>query len=86
MSTTVKLVGLYVVCLGAVAGCFVLVGLSKASWGEVGPLVSAIVLGLAGIHASAITGTTGSPTSASSPAPSSGSSTPAGVGSAGHAG
>lgn len=86
MQQVVKLVGLYVVAVGAVAGCFVLAAIGKASWGEVGPLVSAIVLGLAGIHASAITGTTSVSPSTASPASSAGGSGPAGVGSAGNAG
>lgn len=79
----VRVVGVYVVCLSAVAGGFVLVAIGKASWGEVGPLVSAVVLGLAGIHASAL-GSSATPSPGSSaPAETPTSSSPAGVGAAG---
>ncbi|MHB1853480.1 MAG: hypothetical protein ACYCSJ_01450 [Acidimicrobiales bacterium] len=86
MTKVVKLVGLYVLVTATVAGCFTLMGLGKASWAEVGPLVAAIVLGMAGIHASSITGGTQVSASPTTPASASGEATPAGVGSAGHAG
>lgn len=83
MRTVVKLIGLYVVCAGAVAGCFVVLAIGRASWGEVGPLVSAVVLGLAGIHASALVATPGASSGRTPPATPRGESTPAGIGSAG---
>lgn len=85
MTQVVKLIGLYVVCAGAVAGGFVLVAIGKASWGEVGPLISAVVLGLAGIHASALVAATPSPAGQEPPAVPSGGTVPAGVGSSGSA-
>jgi hypothetical protein len=83
MTKAIKLVGLYVLALATVSGCFTLVALGKATWAEVGSLVGAIVLGMAGIHASALLTSTAAPSSPAAPATASGETTAAGVGSAG---
>lgn len=82
MTRIVKLLGLYVIAGGAVAGCFIILAIGRVTWAEVGPLISGIVLGLAGLHSNLLTaGVTVSSQVAPPAVPAQGSG-PAGVGSA----
>ncbi|MHB1488248.1 MAG: hypothetical protein ACYCZM_11950 [Acidimicrobiales bacterium] len=86
MTRTVKIIGLYVVAVAAMAGSFILVALNKATWGDVGPLVAGIVLAITGGHLATLGVSTQSSSPSKSSASTSGGSGAAGVGSAGSSG